>query len=56
MKVFLMGKNLDDIAPLLPQYDFSVVPTIGDAELLIAHGGDGTLLQAVRAVPADMPI
>ena len=28
MKVFLMGKNLDDIAPLLPQYDFSVVPTM----------------------------
>ncbi|MCP3968463.1 MAG: hypothetical protein GY750_18945 [Lentisphaerae bacterium] len=49
MKVKLVGKNLDDIAPLLLTRGFELVDH--DPELLIAHGGDGALLSAERDYP-----
>ncbi|QSH41238.1 hypothetical protein P0136_09070 [Lentisphaerota bacterium ZTH] len=49
MKVKLVGKNLDDIIPLLLTRGFELVEH--DPELLIAHGGDGALLSAEREYP-----
>ncbi len=49
MKVKLIGKNLEDIIPLLALYGFEEVNK--NPELLIAHGGDGTLLTAEREFP-----
>lgn len=50
MKVRLIGKNLDDIKDLLKEYEFEVVDS-GDVELVIAHGGDGTMLASEREFP-----
>lgn len=49
MKVKLVGKNLEDIIPLLATYGFETADQ--NPELLIAHGGDGTLLTAEREFP-----
>ena len=49
MKVKLIGKNLDDIIPLLKVRLFEL--TDGIPELIIAHGGDGALLDAERLYP-----
>ena len=45
MKIKLVGKNLDDIRPILSRFGFEETPG-NDAELIIAHGGDGTMLEA----------
>lgn len=52
MKIVLMGKNLPDILPLLQEHNFTLSGEDETPELVIAHGGDGTLLQAVRMFPA----
>jgi len=49
MKVKLIGKHLDDISPLLKARDFKL--TDNAPELVIAHGGDGALLDAERLYP-----
>ena len=49
MKVKLIGKHLDDIIPLLKSRDFKL--TDNTPELIIAHGGDGALLDAERLYP-----
>lgn len=49
MKILLVGKNLEDIRPLLPKFGFEEVEK--DFELVIAHGGDGALLGAERDYP-----
>ena len=49
MKVKLIGKHLDDISPLLKTRDFEL--TDNTPELIIAHGGDGALLDAGRLYP-----
>ncbi len=49
MKIKLLGKNLDEIRPLLPQYD--LIECEKDFELIVTHGGDGTLLGAERDYP-----
>ena len=50
MKVRLIGKNLDDITGLLKDYDMQII-TSGVPELVIAHGGDGTMLNSEREFP-----
>lgn len=50
MKVRLIGKNLQDIRDLLKKFDMQVVES-GDFEMVIAHGGDGTMLCAEREFP-----
>lgn len=50
MKVCLIGKNLQDIENLLPGFGMDIVPS-NEAELVIAHGGDGTMLCAEREYP-----
>ncbi len=45
----LMGKNLDDVRPKLLARGFELVES--DFELVVAHGGDGTLLWAERDYP-----
>lgn len=50
MKVRLIGKNLEDIAGLLKEYDMDII-SAGEAELVVAHGGDGTMLNAEREFP-----
>lgn len=53
MKIKLLGKNLDDIRPLLTGY--GMIETSGmDAELIVTYGGDGALLGAQREFP-DIP-
>ena len=49
MKILLLGKNLDDIRPLLGKYDLEEDPN--DFSLIITHGGDGALLGAERDYP-----
>ena len=49
IRVKLMGKNLDDIRPKLVERGFVIVEE--DFEMVIAHGGDGTLLWAERDYP-----
>ena len=48
-RIKLIGKNLDDIQPLLAARGF--VFDDRKPELIIAHGGDGTLLQSERDYP-----
>ena len=50
MKVKLIGKNLDDIIPLLEERSFELT-TDDVPELVVAHGGDGALLDAERLFP-----
>ena len=49
MKIKLVGKNLEDIRPLLGE--FGLEETERDFSLVIAHGGDGALLGAEREFP-----
>ena len=49
MKIKLLGKNLNDIAPLLRKY--SLFECDDDFEAVITHGGDGSLLGAERDYP-----
>ena len=49
MKIKLLGKNLNDIAPLLRKY--SLFECDEDFEAVITHGGDGSLLGAERDFP-----
>lgn len=49
MKIKLVGKNLDDIRPLLKKYGLKECDR--DFELVITHGGDGALLGAERDYP-----
>lgn len=46
MKIKLLGKNLDDIRPLLAARDISIDDD--NAEAVITYGGDGALLGAAR--------
>lgn len=48
-RVRLIGKNLDDIRPKLLERGFEEVEE--NFELVVAHGGDGTLLWAERDFP-----
>ena len=49
MKIKLLGKNLDDIRPLLKEFDLEECDS--DFKLVITHGGDGALLGAERDYP-----
>ncbi len=51
MIVKLVGKNLDDIRPLLRQYGAAEKACGESPELVIAHGGDGSFLQSEREYP-----
>ena len=48
-RIRLIGKNLDDIIPKLLERGFE--PVEEGFELVVAHGGDGTLLRAEREYP-----
>lgn len=50
MKAKLLGKNLDDIAPLLAEYGIDCTAD-GAYDFIVAHGGDGTLLSSEREYP-----
>lgn len=49
MKIKLLGKNLNDIRPLLKE--FGLIECDSGFELVITHGGDGALLGAERDYP-----
>ncbi len=49
MNIKLVGKNLEDIRPLLAEYDLHESET--DFEVIVTHGGDGALLGAERDYP-----
>lgn len=53
MKIRLLGKNLEDIRPLLDRHGLQEV--VSGAEAVITYGGDGALLGAARDFP-DLPI
>ncbi len=50
VNALLIGKNIEDIRPLLETYGFRF-DTTHRPDLIVAHGGDGTLLQAEREYP-----
>ena len=54
----LIGKNLDDIRPLLPRFAMEEAGDGDTPELVIAHGGDGSFLQSEQLFPgaAKLPI
>ena len=49
MKIKLLGKNLNDIRPMLRS--FGLEECEKDFELVVTHGGDGALLGAERDYP-----
>ena len=54
IKAIVTGKNCEDILPVLKNYDFEIACAENaqfTPELIIAHGGDGTLLHAEREFP-----
>ena len=53
LKVKLVGRNLDELLPLLAPYSLQVVDDkdVTTPELVISHGGDGSLLGAERDFP-----
>ncbi len=51
MKIKLIGKNLADIRPVLKQFNLREVADGEEFELVVAHGGDGTLFQAETQYP-----
>ncbi len=54
MRIRLVGKNLDDIRPLLPR--FGMEESGRDFEMVITHGGDGALLGAERDYPGVLKL
>ncbi|MFA6724146.1 MAG: hypothetical protein WCS95_05695, partial [Lentisphaeria bacterium] len=49
LRVLLYGRNLEDLRPLLQGFPLDIVQE--DPELVITHGGDGSLLGAERLYP-----
>lgn len=49
LRVLVRGRNLEDLLPLLRRFDLELVDT--DPDLVITHGGDGSLLGAERNYP-----
>jgi len=49
LRVLVYGRNLDDLLPLLKQFPVELVQDKPD--LVISHGGDGSLLGAERLYP-----
>lgn len=49
MKIQLVGKNAQDIEPLVKGLGFEVVTS--NPEVILSYGGDGTLLYAERTYP-----
>lgn len=49
IRVALVGRNVVDILPLLSQFPVQLVEA--DPDLVISHGGDGSLLGAERSYP-----
>jgi len=54
MKIQLVGKNLDDIRPMLEKYGLTEAGPGESPDLVVAHGGDGTLLLSEQEFP-DLP-
>ena len=51
MKVLLLGRNADDLIPILDRHGIERVTSDDAPELIIAHGGDGALIGAEREHP-----
>ncbi len=51
MKIKLIGKHLTDIRPILANFGLVETDCDNEAELVVAHGGDGTLLLAEHFFP-----
>lgn len=49
LRVLPVGRNLDDLLPLLAEFPCTIVDNSPD--VIISHGGDGTLLGAERSYP-----
>jgi len=56
LRVLVLGRNIEDLLPLLDLFDVELVER--DPDLVISHGGDGSLLGAERDFPgiAKCPI
>lgn len=55
MKIKLFGKNLADIRPLLAERNILEISDAAAADAVIAYGGDGAFLGAVRDCP-QLPV
>lgn len=55
MKIKLQGKNLDDIRPLMASRGILETADAASADAVIAYGGDGSLLGAIRDFP-QLPV
>ncbi len=53
-KVFLTGRYLDVIRAHVLDAGFEVVENSGEADVIISHGGDGTMLGAEREFPGKL--
>jgi len=49
LRVLPLGRNLDDLLPILAKFPVEIVAD--NPDLIISHGGDGTLLGAERDYP-----
>ncbi len=54
MKIFLTGRNLDDLAPLLTDAGLELTESAQNADLIITYGGDGALLGAEYRYPGQL--
>jgi NAD+ kinase len=51
MRIAVVGKNPDDLLPHLRREGFEVVPATAAPDLIVAHGGDGSLIGAEASWP-----
>ena len=51
MRVAVVGRNSEDLLALLPALGFEIVPPEAQPEVIISHGGDGSLIGAEAAWP-----
>jgi len=54
MKIFLTGKNLDNISALLRGQGFTLIDSAADSDIIITYGGDGAMLGAERDYPGKL--
>ena len=51
MKVFLTGQNLENIGAMLKARGAELCDSGDEADIIVAHGGDGAFLSAERDFP-----
>ncbi len=54
MKIFLTGRNLDDILPVIEKAGLCLTDSAQEADVIVTYGGDGALLGAETRYPGQL--